>query len=310
VSEYIDAYRDRFGVEPICRVLEEPTSTYYAGRTRPPSARQRRDEELLARIRSVHADNYGVYGVRRVWKELRRQGVDVARSTVGRLMAKDGLVGVRRGRKPFTTVPDLLASRPGDLVNRNFTASRPNQLWVADLTYVRTWEGFCYVAFVLDVFTGRIVGWQLARHLRTDLPLDALEMAAWLEDTSAGLIHHSDAGSQYTSFRYTERLADLGIRASIGTVADSYDNAMAEALIGSYKAELVDRHSWRTASDVELATTRWVGCTTTAGFTAPSSSSRRRSSRPSGGKRTPVRPSHRRRASRWTPEGVAPHPFR
>jgi transposase InsO family protein len=259
VSRYIDAHRGRFGVEPICRVLEEPTSTYYAARKRPASVREGRDEELLVRIRTVHAQNYGVYGARRVWKELLRQGVDVARSTVERLMVKDGLVGVRRGKKPFTTVPDLLATRPGDLVNRNFTTTRPNQLWLADLTYVRTWEGFCYVAFVLDVLTRRIVGWQLARHLRTDLPLDALEMAAWLEDICSGLIHHSDAGCQYTSFRYTERLAELGITASIGTVADSYDNAMAEALNGTYKAELIDRRSWRSASDVELATTRWVG---------------------------------------------------
>ncbi len=207
MSRYIDAHRDRFGVEPICRVLDEPTSTYYAARTRPPSARKRRDAQLLALIRKVHAENYGVYGARRVWHALLRQGIAVGRPRVERLMAKHGLVGVQRGRKPFTTVPDLLATRPADLVRRDFTASRLGQLWLADITYVRTWEGFCYVAFVLDVFTRRIAGWQLARNLRTDLPLDALEMAAWLDGVTEGLIHHSDAGCQ-GGFRWSSQHLD------------------------------------------------------------------------------------------------------
>jgi putative transposase len=193
----IDQHKDRFGVEPICRVLEVPTSTYYARRRRPPSARATSDAALLARIRQVHQANYGVYGARRVWKQLGRQGVRVARCTVERLMRADGLAGVRRGRKQRTTTPEPAAPRPPDLVQRRFTASRPNQLWVADLTYVRTWEGWVYVAFVLDVFSRLLVGWQLATHLRTDLPLDALEMAIWHRRLRGGeLVHHSDAGCQ------------------------------------------------------------------------------------------------------------------
>ena len=173
----IDAHKDRFGVEPICRVLEVPTSTYYARRRRSPSARATSDAALLVRIRQVHQANYGVYGARRVWKQLGRDGLRVARCTVERLMRAEGLAGVRRGRKRRTTTPEPAAPRPPDLVQRQFTATRPNQLWVADLTYVRTWEGWVYVAFVLDVFSRLLVGWQLAGHLRTDLPLDALEMA-------------------------------------------------------------------------------------------------------------------------------------
>jgi len=193
----IDAHKDRFGVEPICRVLEVPTSTYYARKHRPPSARATSDAALLTQIRQVHAANYGVYGARRVWKQLGRDGLQVARCTIERLMRADGLAGVRRGRKQRTTTPEPTTPRPPDLGNRQFTASRPDQLWVADLTYVRTWEGWVYVAFVLDVFSRLIVGWQLASHLRTDLPLDALEMAIWrrqLRDRE--LIHHSDAGCQ------------------------------------------------------------------------------------------------------------------
>ena len=255
----IDQHKDRFGVEPICRVLEVPTSTYYAHRRRPPSARATSDAALLARIRQVHAANYGVYGARRVWKQLGREGVQVARCTVERLMRADGLAGVRRGRKRRTTTSEPAAPRPPDLVNRQFTASRPDQLWVADLTYVRTWEGWVYVAFVLDVFSRLLVGWQLATHLRTDLPLDALEMAIWRRQLRDGeLIHHSDAGCQYTSFRYTSRLAEVGVMPSIGSVADSYDNAMAESLIGTFKAELIDRRSWRTRDEVEFAVVEWV----------------------------------------------------
>ena len=184
-----------------------------------------------------------VYGARRVWLQLRREG-HVARCTVERLMAEMGLTGVQRGRRPFTTVADATAPRPPDLVDRQFVADRPNQLWVADITYVSTWEGWLYVAFVLDVHSRVIVGWQIANHLRTDLVLDAIEMAIWRRDTTDDdLVHHSDAGCQYTSFRYTERLTDAGIAASIGSVGDSYDNAMAEALNGTYKAELIRRQA-------------------------------------------------------------------
>jgi transposase InsO family protein len=255
----IDQHKDRFGVEPICRVLEVPTSTYYARKRRPPSARAASDVALLAQIRQVHAANYGVYGARRVWKQLHRDGLGVARCTVERLMRADGLAGVRRGRKRRTTTPEPAASRPPDLVQRQFTATRPDQLWVADLTYVRTWEGWVYVAFVLDVFSRLLVGWQLASHLRTDLPLDALEMAIWRRQAELdGLVHHSDAGCQYTSFRYTSRLAELGVVPSIGSVADSFDNAMAESLIGTFKAELIDRQGWRTREEVEFAVVEWV----------------------------------------------------
>jgi putative transposase len=255
----IDAHKDRFGVEPICRVLEFPTSTYYAHKHRPPSARASSDAALLERIRQVHQANYQAYGARRVWKQLHRDGIKVARCTVERLMRADGLAGVRRGRKRRTTTPEPAAPRPPDLVNRQFTATRPDQLWVADLTYVRTWEGWVYVAFVLDVFSRLIVGWQLASHLRTDLPLDALEMAIWRRQVRHGeLIHHSDAGCQYTSFRYTSRLSEVGVAPSIGSVADSFDNAMAESLIGTFKAELIDRRSWRTRNAVEFAVVEWV----------------------------------------------------
>jgi putative transposase len=256
----IDQHKDRFGVEPICRVLEVPTSTYYARKRRRPSARAGSDAALLEQIRRVHAGNYGVYGARRVWKQLHRQGVQVARCTVERLMRADGLAGVRRGRQRRTTTPEPAAARPPDLVQRQFTATRPDQLWVADLTYVRTFQGWVYVAFVLDVFSRLIVGWQLAGHLRTDLPLDALEMAIWRRQVDHGeLVHHSDAGCQYTSFRYTSRLAEVGVVPSIGSVADSFDNAMAESLIGTFKAELIDRHSWRTRDAVEFAVVEWVG---------------------------------------------------
>jgi transposase InsO family protein len=264
----IDHLRGGFGVEPVCRVLDLCSGTYYARKRRPPSARARRDAVMLERIEAVHAANYGVYGARRVHKQLRRQGVQVARCTVERLMRRHGLEGVRRGSKKRTTTPDATAPRPPDLVNRCFTADRPDQLWLADITYVRTWEGWVHVAFVLDVFSRRIVGWQLADHLRTDLPLDALEMALWQRGRdrpndrpapSGTLIHHSDRGCQYTSFRYATHLADLGVMASVGSVADSYDNAMAEALNGTFKAELIHRQTWRTRDQVEYAVVEWVG---------------------------------------------------
>lgn len=225
MNRFIDIERHRFGVEPMCRVLEVSSSGYHARRTRPPSKRELEDRRLLELIRQIHTENYGVYGVRRMWKQLHRQGLRIGRCRVERLMKRAGLEGIHRRKRRFTTHGDPAAIRPADLVDRHFEADRPNQLWVADLTYVRTYEGFVYAAFILDVFSRRIVGWQLTDHLKTDLALDALEMAVWQRRISAPLIHHSDRGSQYTSFRYTTRLADVGITASVGSVADAYDNA-------------------------------------------------------------------------------------
>ncbi len=259
MTRFIDEHRGRFGVEFICRVIDTNPSTYYAARKRLPSKRRLRDAELVDHIHRVFDDNYRVYGARRVWKALRREGIVVARCTVERLMAKEGLFGVHRGRKPWTTKADPKHARPADLVQRVFSASRPNELWVADLTYVRTFEGFCYVAFVTDVFSRRIVGWQLSSSLHTDLPLDALEMALWLREVNDTLIHHSDRGSQYTSLRYSDRLAAAGALGSVGSVGDSYDNALAEAVNGTYKSELIHQRKWRSPADVELATARWVG---------------------------------------------------
>ncbi len=255
----IDAYGERFGVEPICRVLEASPSTYYARKTRTPSARSLRDQQLLAEIRRVHAANYGVYGARKVWKQLGREGIVVARCTVERLMRQAGITGLVRGAKRRTTVPDPAAPKPPDLVKRAFAAARPNRLWVSDITYVRTWEGWAYVAFVTDVFSRRILGWQLASHLRTDLPLDALEMAVYQRRPGEELIHHSDRGGQYHSIRYTERLAQIGAAASVGSVADSYDNSLAESVNATFKEELIHRRAWRTRTDVEIETAAWVG---------------------------------------------------
>jgi len=203
---YIDANKDRFGVEPICQLLPIAPSSYYQARRRPPSTRRRRDQELKVEIRRVYDDNFGVYGARKVWRQLHREGIAVARCTVERLMHELGLQGVRRGKARRTTTPDQAAPRPADLVDRDFSAARPNQLWVADLTYVATWSGFVYVAFIIDAFSRFIVGWQAARTLRTDLALDALEMAIWQRHGGLdGLVHHSNRGSQYLSIRYTER---------------------------------------------------------------------------------------------------------
>ncbi len=252
---FIDAHRARFGVEPICRVLGIAPSTFYARRSRPPSRRAVEDARLLGRIRDVHADNYQAYGSRRTWKTLCRQGVDVGRGRVERVMRQHGLQGAQRAAKRRRlTRADEAASRPADLVERRFEAEAPNQLWVCDLTYLKTYEGFLYLAFVKDVFSRRIVGWQTAQHLRTDLALDALEMAVHLRGPAAGeLIAHTDRGSQATSFRYTQRLADLGITASVGSVADAYDNSMAESFVGTLKAELVRGQPFRTRFDAELA---------------------------------------------------------
>lgn len=259
MTRYIAEHRGRFGVEPICRVLGANVSTYYA-KDWPPSARALRDQELAAEIRRVHAENYGVYGARKVWRQLHREGIPVARCTVERLMAREGIHGVRRGKRRGITRRDLAAARPPDLVDRAFAASRPNELWVADLTEIVTWSGVCYGGFVIDAYSRMFVGWSLATHIRTELPLEALEMAIWRRDTVLdGLVHHSDAGSQYTSIRYTERLAEAGIAPSVGSVGDSYDNALAETQIGLYKTELVERHRpWRTREEVELATLEWV----------------------------------------------------
>ena len=257
---YIDANRDRFGVEPICQLLPIAPSTYYAAKRRLPSARALRDEELKVEIRRIYDDNFGVYGARKVWRQLHREGIAVARCTVERLMRELGLQGVRRGKTRRTTTPDATAPRPADLVERNFSATRPNQLWVADLTYVATWSGFVYVAFVIDAFSRFLVGWQAARSLRTDLALDALEMAIWRRQAGLeGLVHHSDRGGQYLSIRYTERLAEAGAVTSVGSRGDSFDNALAETIIGLYKTELIRRRGpWRGLDEVEYATLEWV----------------------------------------------------
>ncbi|MFJ1656911.1 IS3 family transposase [Streptomyces sp. NPDC088337] len=261
-EQVIDHLRQKgLGVDPVCRVLELSPSTYFARKKRPKSARRLHDEQLMPLIERVHAESGGTYGTRRITRALRRKGVQVARCTVERLMAELGLEGVIRGQRRRTTVPEPSAPRPPDLVDRDFTASRPDQLWVADMTYVRTWSGWVYVAFVLDVFSRTIVGWQVANHMRTELPLDALEMALWRRriKKDSGLIHHSDRGSQYVSIRYTERLSDIGASASVGSVADSYDNAMAEALNGTFKAELIEMQGpWKDFDQVERAIFQWV----------------------------------------------------
>ena len=257
----VDTHGERFGVEPICRVLGyRSASVVYARRHRPPSRRKLRDEQLLAEIEKVRTGNAVVYGARRTWIELRRRGTRVARCTVERIMREHGLVGVQRGKKIFTTTPDPAAARPADLVKRDFTATAPDQLWLVDITYVPTWQGFCYVAFALDVYSRMIVGWQTAGHLRTDLPLDALDMALRNRKVHyRQTVHHSDAGSQYTSIRYSTTLSTFGVLPSIGTVGDSYDNAMAEALNGSYKAELIHRLGpWKTRAEAEIATYEWI----------------------------------------------------
>ncbi len=255
------------GVEPICRVLRQAglqiaPSTYYEVKGRQRSARARRDEELIPLITKIYHENYQVYGARKIWRELGRQGHQVARCTVERLMRRTGLRGVSRGRvKRCTTVPDRAAAavRP-DLLRRDFTAPAPNQRWVADFTYVPMATGTVYAAFIVDCFSRFIVGWRLAGHMRTDLPLEALEMALWQRDVQDGqLVHHSDRGSQYLSVRYTERLVEAGVSVSVGSKGDSYDNALAETVNGLYKAELVERHgSWRSLDELELATLEYI----------------------------------------------------
>ena len=261
MTKYIDAHRDRFGVEPICQTLAIAPSTYYAAKVRPPSARAVRDAKLKPEIARVHAGNFAVYGARKVWRQLCREGVDVGRDQVARLMDELGLHGATRTKRVRTTTPAPVNERPADLVDRVFTASAPDRLWVADLTYVWTRSGFCYAAFVIDAFSRRIVGWRVSSSLRTDLALDALEMAIFSRGDRAltGLIHHSDRGSQYLAIRYTERLDDAGVVNSVGSRGDSYDNALAETVNGLYKAELIGRRGpWRSVEQVELETAAWV----------------------------------------------------
>ena len=264
---FIDQHRDCYGVEPICAVLPIAPSTYFLRKaqqqdTTKRSARARRDDELRAVIQRVWDDNEQVYGPRKVWKQLRREGRQVARCTVERLMRAMGLRGVTRGRAwVVTTRAEAAGDRPADLVDRRFTATRPNQLWVADFTYVATWRGFVYVAFVIDVFARRVVGWRVSASLRTDCVLDALEQAIYDRCRTGvdDLVHHSDHGTQYLSMRYTDRLAEAGIEPSVGSRGDSYDNALAESVIGLFKTEVIQRKGpWRHLEAVEFATLTWV----------------------------------------------------
>jgi transposase InsO family protein len=258
---FIDAHRAIYGVEPICRVLPIAPSTYYAHKARAqnPSARARRDAELCGTIRKLWTEHHQVYGARKVWRQLGRDRIPVARCTVERLMRGMGLQGAVRGKKRRTTIPADAAARPVDLVSRSFTATRPNALWVADLTYVATWGGFVYVAFVIDVFSRRIVGWRVSNSLRSDLALDALEQALYERPRTDRLVHHSDRGVQYLSIRYTNRLAEAGLEPSVGSTGDSYDNALAESVIGLFKTEVIRRLGpWKSLEDVEFATLTWV----------------------------------------------------
>ena len=264
IVDYIDAHKKEFGgVEPICEALQVAPSTYYAARSRPPSARSLSDAATAVLIAAVHAENYGVYGARKVHAQLVRDGHLVARCTVERLMRGAGLRGVSRAKGPRTTI-----GRPGpdhrpDLVERSFRASAPDRLWVADITYCRTFAGWVYAAFVLDVFSRRVVGWQLSPSLRTDLALDALEMGIWTRQHAGadlgGLVHHSDKGVQYLAVRYTQRLADAGAVASVGSTGDSYDNAMAEAFNSLFKAELLrNKGPWKNIDDLEIAVAEYI----------------------------------------------------
>ncbi len=264
---FIDTYRDQFGVELICRVLRAAipgfltSRGYRATRTRPPSDREIRDEQLIAELKTVHRQNYSVYGVKKMHQAMRRRGWNLGREQTRRLMRKAGLRGVQRGKPVFTTITDPAPQRPADLVNRRFQASAPNRLWVADITFVRTWQGFCYTAFITDACTKAIKGWAVSTTMRTeDLPLQAINHAVWQSNSDLSeLVHHSDRGSQYLSLAYTDRLAELGIAPSVGSRGDSYDNALAEAVNAAYKTELINRGKpWRCIDDVELSTAEWV----------------------------------------------------
>lgn len=265
MNAYIDQHRDIYGVEPICNVLQVAPSAYrrHAARQRNPelrSARAKRDERLMPHIERVWQANMEVYGAKKVWKQMNREDIVVARCTVERLMRRLGLQGARRGKTVRTTVPDTSAPWPLDRVNRQFQAERPNQLWVSDFTYVSTWQGWLYVAFVIDVFARRIVGWRVSTTMSTDFVLDALEQALYARQPDPdALVHHSDRGSQYVSIRYSERLAEADIEPSVGSKGDSYDNALAETINGLYKAEVIHRRGpWKTRESVELATLEWV----------------------------------------------------
>ena len=263
--DFIDEHRDVYGVEPICAVLPIAPSTYHEHRSRRRDperrpTRAKRDDELRPEVRRVWDENFAVYGAEKVWRQLVREDIAVARCTVERLMREMGLRGAVRGRAwKLTTVTAEAAMRPPDLVEREFTATRPNHLWVADITYVATWAGFVYVAFVVDVFSRSIVGWRVSSSLRSDLALDALEQALHARPHDDRLVHHSDRGVQYLSIRYTERLAAAGLERSVGSVGDSYDNALAESVIGLYKTEVIRRRGpWRSIDGVEYATLEWV----------------------------------------------------
>lgn len=261
---FIKAHRDVCGVEPICRVLQIAPSTFYAHLAieRDPdlaSVRAKRDAQLRPAMKQVWEDNRSVYGARKLWRAMLREGHDLARCTVERLMRDIGIEGVRRGKKIKTTWSDKTLPCPMDRVNRQFRATMPNQLWVSDFTYVSTWQGFVYVAFVIDTFANKIVGWRASRSQQTQFVLDALEQALYERRPSDSLIHHSDRGSQYVSIKYTERLADAGLEPSVGTVGDSYDNALAETMIGLFKAEVIHKMGpWKSADAVEWETLKWV----------------------------------------------------
>ncbi|WP_425354169.1 IS3 family transposase [Escherichia coli] len=261
IMPLLDKLREQYGVGPLCSELHIAPSTYYhcqQQRHHPDkrSARAQRDDWLKKEIQRVYDENHKVYGVRKVWRQLLREGIRVARCTVARLMAVMGLAGVLRGKKVRTTI-SRKAVAAGDRVNRQFVAERPDQLWVADFTYVSTWRGFVYVAFIIDVFAGYIVGWRVSSSMETTFVLDALEQALWARRPS-GTVHHSDKGSQYVSLAYTQRLKEAGLLASTGSTGDSYDNAMAESINGLYKAEVIHRKSWKNRAEVELATLTWV----------------------------------------------------
>jgi len=262
---FVEENRATYGVEPICAVVPIAPATYYEHRARKldpgkRSSRAKRDEKLKPEIRRVFEENFEVYGVRKVWEQLGRDAIPVARCTVERLMRSMGLRGAVKDRAfKVTTTPDRTAVRPPDLVERRFEAEAPNRLWVADFTYVATWAGFVYVAFIIDVFARFLVGWRVSRSLRSDLVLDALEQALYFRPYANGLVHHSDRGAQYLSIRYTERLAEAGIERSVGSVGDSYDNALAESVISLFKTEVIRRRGpWRSIDEVEIAVLEWV----------------------------------------------------
>lgn len=259
--KFVEGHKKKWGVEPCCTVMQLPPSTYYATTSRPPSRRSQTDQERTTEIQRIWQENKEVYGADKVWWTLQREGKGIARCTVERLMRQAGLRGVVRGKRVRTTIPAPQADRPQDLVKRVFRASAPNRLWVADITYVKTHSGWVYVAFVIDVYSRAIVGWQTSRSLHAELALDALEMALWRrgKENLTGLIHHSDRGIQYVAFRYTKRLEDVNAVRSVGSKGDSYDNALVETINGLYKAEVIRKKGpWKGHRDVEYATLEWV----------------------------------------------------